>query len=88
MTNLTDDVTPSLPSLQTPIFTRRTNIWIVSTFVFTVLTASALSYTGFLATDPVTAAIDGFLVAIVYVGYRVLNAYRVRGLRSKMNKEE
>ncbi len=62
-------------------------MWIIATFIFTILTASVLSYTGFLITDPLTAAIDGFLVAIVYVGWRVVQAYRVLRLREKMNSE-
>ncbi|MFW9959043.1 MAG: hypothetical protein ACFFCT_13310 [Candidatus Odinarchaeota archaeon] len=78
-----DDVTPSVHAIRSQIFTRQTNMWIISIFVFTILTASVLSYTGFLQTDPLTAAIDGFLVAIVYVGFRVLNAYRALRLHSR-----
>ena len=82
-----DDTTPSIQTIQSQIFSRQTNMWIVSTFVFTIMTASALSYTGFLQTDPLTAAVDGFLVAIVYVGFRVLNAYRALRLHSRVKIE-
>jgi len=38
--------------------------------------------------DPISAAIDGFLVAIVYVGFRIALAYRAVRLRSKINTVE
>jgi len=84
---LTDGIATEVSPMNTQIFSRQANMWIVATFVLTMATAYLLSYTGFLSTDPITAAIDGFLVSIVYVGYRVLNASRVRRLRAKMNIE-
>jgi hypothetical protein len=86
--NLSEASVPSPPEIRSKIFSRETNAWIVATFVLTMLAASVLSYTGVLITDPVTAAIDGFLVASVYVGYRILQAYRVLRLRSKMKPVE
>jgi len=53
--------------------------------VLTPITAYYLSIGGYLPMDPIIAAISGFLVAIVYVGYRVVMVYRVVRLRSKMN---
>ena len=85
---LVDGIAPEVtPPMKTEIFSRQNNAWIVATFVLTMAAASLLAYTGFLPTDPITAATDGFLVALVYVGYRVLQAYRVLRLRAKMNIE-
>ncbi|MDH4212928.1 MAG: hypothetical protein OEV85_03315 [Candidatus Thorarchaeota archaeon] len=82
-----DDVAPLVYTIRSKIFTRRFNIWIVSIFVFTILAASTLSYAGFIQTDPLTAAVDGFLVAIFYVGFRLYKAYRVVRLHSTMKTE-
>ena len=87
MVTLSEITTPLTPTIRAQVFSRRHTAWIVATFIFTILTASILSYTGYLATDPFTAAIDGFLVASVYVGWRVLQAYRVVRLRMKMQSE-
>lgn len=84
---LTDGIAPDITPIRSQIFTRQSNMWIVSTFVLTMATAVLLSYTGIYPLDPISAATDGFLVAIVYVGFRVLNAYRVLRLRAKMNIE-
>jgi hypothetical protein len=56
-----------------------TTTWIVSTAVLTIVAAVVLAEFGYIAMDPISAAISGALVAIVYIGYRV--AYRVRGER-------
>ena len=80
---VTSEITPPVPEIKTRIFSRETKLWILSTFVFTMLAASVLSYAGILPMDPLNAAIDGFLVATVYVGYRILQAYRVLRLRQK-----
>jgi len=85
--NLSDVTSSSTPPIRTQVFSREHIVWIIATFTLTMLAASVLSYTGFLVTDPLTAAVDGFLVAIVYVGWRVLQAYRVLRLRAKMNSE-
>lgn len=82
---LVDEIAPENAPIITQIFSRQYSMWIVATFVLTMAAASLLAYTGFLSTDPISAATDGFLVAIVYVGYRVLNAYRSLRLRAKMN---
>ena len=84
---LVDGIASEVIPIKTQIFNRQSSMWIVSTFVLTMAAAAVLSYTGFLPTDPISAATDGFLVAIVYVGFRVLNAYRVLRLRAKMNSE-
>jgi hypothetical protein len=62
-------------------------MWILSTFVFTMLAASVLAYFRFLPMDPFNAAIDGFLVATVYVGFRIFLAYRTLKLREKTSIE-
>lgn len=85
---LTDGIASEVTPIKMQIFSRQNKLWIIATFVLTMATAALLSYTGFLSTDPISAAIDGFLVAIVYVGYRVFQAYRVLRLREKMNIEE
>jgi len=85
--NLSEVTSASAPAIRTQVFSRENTLWIIATFTLTMLAASVLSFTGFLVTDPLTAAVDGFLVATVYVGWRVLQAYRVLRLRAKMNSE-
>ena len=87
MVNLSEVASPSTPTIRNQVFSREHKAWIVATFVLTMLSASLLSYVGVLATDPLSAAVDGFLVATVYVGWRVIQAYRVLRLRAKMNSE-
>ena len=87
MIRLSEVTSPSTPALRTQVFSRAHIVWIITTFTLTVLAASVLSHTGFIVTDPLTAAVDGFLVATVYVGWRVLQAYRVLQLRTKMQTE-
>lgn len=70
-----DTPTDSSPRPTTPF----TNTWIVSTAVLTVLAAVVLAQFGYIPMDPVSAAVSGALVAMVYIGYRV--AYRIRGTR-------
>ncbi len=82
---MTEDIPKPLPTMQTVMFSPKTMAWLVSTFVLTPITAYYLSIGGYLPMDPIIAAISGFLVAIVYVGYRVVMVYRVVRLRSKMN---
>ena len=45
--------------------------WILATFLLTPATAMFLAHYGFIPRDLVSAAIDGFLVALMYVGFRV-----------------
>jgi len=85
---LTNEIDTPLPSFQTQIFNPMSVAWIVTTFVLTPITAYYLSIMGFLPMDPISAAIDGFLVAIVYVGFRIALAYRAVRLRSKINAVE
>ena len=54
--------------------------WILATFLLTPATAMFLANNGFIPRDLVSAAIDGFLVALMYVGFRV--GYRYFALRS------
>lgn len=87
MVNLSEVTVPSTHTIRAQVFSRGNIAWIIATFTLTMLAASVLSYTGFLVTDPLTAAIDGFLVATVYVGWRVIQAYRVLRLRAKLKAE-
>ncbi len=81
---LSDGIAPEItPTMK--LFNRQSTAWIIATFALTMASAALLSYTGFLPTDPITAATDGFLVAIVYVGFRVLLGYRALRMRAKMN---
>ena len=87
MIRLSEVTSPSTPALRTQVFSRAHIVWIITTFTLTVLSASVLSYTGFIVTDPLTAAVDGFLVATIYVGWRVFQAYRVLKLRANKSSE-
>ena len=85
---MTDNSAPPVPTMKSLMLNQKSLAWLVATFVLTPVTAYYLSIAGYLPMDPVNAAIDGFLFSIVYVGYRVLQAYRVVKLRSKMNVNE
>jgi hypothetical protein len=82
---LSDGIVPEITPNKVQLFSQQNITWIIATFVLTIASASLLAYTGFLPTDPITAATDGFMVAIVYVGYRVFLGYRVLRMRAKMN---
>jgi hypothetical protein len=58
-----------------------TRAWILATLLLTPATALILAELGFIPLDPVLAVIDGFLVALMYVGYRV--GYRHFALKSR-----
>ena len=73
MSNNTN-ITPTL--VNRPFFEQRDYAWMLATFVLTPLTAAALAVTGFIPTDPMMAAVDGLLVSFMYVGFRVINAWR------------
>ena len=73
MANKTD-ITPTYAS--EPLFDMNDYAWMVATFVLTPLTAAALAVTGYIQTDPVVAAVSGLLVSFMYVGFRVINAWR------------
>ncbi|MBE0526270.1 MAG: hypothetical protein IH631_04965 [Candidatus Thorarchaeota archaeon] len=81
MSNNTD--TKLMPTNQ-PYFERRDYAWMLATFILTPLTAAALAVTGFIAMDPLNAAIDGLLVSFMYVGFRVVNFMRRVRLRKRM----
>jgi len=83
--HMTDNTAPSVPTVRSQIFNRLSIVWLVATFVLTPITAYYLAIAGYIPMDPVDAAINGFLFSIVYIGYRVLQAYRVIRMRSKMN---
>jgi hypothetical protein len=72
---MTED-SSSPPQQRTTPFT---STWIVSTAVLTVVAAVVLAEMGYIPMDPVSAAISGALVALVYISYRV--AYRIRNDR-------
>ena len=55
--------------------------WILTTFLLTPATAVFLANNGFIPRDLVSAAIDGFLVALMYVGFRV--GYRHWALKTR-----
>lgn len=84
--NSNETVSMSAP-LRPVGFTRQDHAWMVATFILTPLTASILSIAHYIPTDPVTAAIDGVIVAIVYVGFRIGNALRRWRLFSKSSVE-
>jgi hypothetical protein len=82
---LSDGIVPEITPIKSQLFNRQNISWIIATFVLTMAAASLLSYMGFLPMNPITAATDGFLVANVYVGYRVFLGYRALRMRAKMN---
>ena len=61
---------------EVPFFSQKAYAWMISTFILTPLAAAALAITGFIPTSPMIAAIDGLLVSFMYVGFRVVNAWR------------
>ena len=73
MSNNTDT---KLVSANIPHFEQKDYAWMVATFILTPLTAATLAVTGFIAIDPLSAAISGVLVSIMYVGFRVVNFKR------------
>lgn len=80
---MTEDTSAgSSPRPTTPF----TNTWIVSTAVLTVVAAVVLAQFGYIPMDPVSAAVSGALVAIVYIGYRV--AYRIWGTREAYRRAQ
>lgn len=85
---MTDYSASPVPTMKLLILNHKSLAWIATTFVLTPVTAYYLSIAGYLPMDPINAAINGFLFSIVYVGYRVLQVYRVVKLRSKMNTTE
>ncbi len=85
---LTDYTAPQVPTMKSLMFNRKSLAWIAATFVFTPITAYYLAMVGYILMNPVDAAINGFLFSIVYVGFRVLQAYRVVRMRSKKNVTE
>ncbi|MGY5859618.1 MAG: hypothetical protein RTU63_09625 [Candidatus Thorarchaeota archaeon] len=73
--------TNTTPSFATrPVFVQRDYAWMIATFILTPITAMALAISGYISISPMTAAIDGLLVSFMYVGFRVVNALRLRRL--------
>ena len=66
----TEDISP--PSL----YTKRTILWMLVTFILTPFTAGLLAYLGYIPFTVEMAMLDGLIVAFVYVGFRVCNAER------------
>lgn len=85
---MTDNTALQVPTMKLLMFNRRSLAWITATFVLTPVTAYYLAIAGYIIMNPVDAAINGFLFSIVYVGFRVLQAYRVVRMRSKTNVNE
>jgi len=86
--DLADYTAPQVPTMKSLMFNRKSLAWITATFVLTPVTAYYLAMAGYILMNPVDAAINGFLFSIVYVGFRVLQAYRVVRMRSKKNVNE
>ena len=61
---------------------------VILTLTLTPLAAVFLAEYGYIRMDVITAAIDGFLVALVYVLFRVGNAKRVENLKAKADLRE
>ena len=85
---LTDNTAPPVPTMKSLMFNHKSLSWIVATFVLTPVTAYYLAMAGYILMAPIDAAINGFLFSIVYVGFRVLQAYRAIKLRSKTYENE
>jgi hypothetical protein len=54
----------------------------VATLVATPVVAGLLSVAGYIPMDALSAAFNGLLVALVYVGFRVANSHRTSKLVS------
>ena len=67
--------------------TEKDAIWMIGIFVFTPLAAMALAITGHIPTSPLIAAIDGLLVSYMYVGFRIVNAWRRQRIHSRIEAE-
>ncbi|MHA1135196.1 MAG: hypothetical protein ACTSSE_01780 [Candidatus Thorarchaeota archaeon] len=63
-----------------PFLVQRDYAWMLATFILTPITAAVLSIGGYIAITPMTAAVSGLLVSFMYVGFRVVNAFRLRRL--------
>ncbi|MHA2084859.1 MAG: hypothetical protein ACXABD_13960 [Candidatus Thorarchaeota archaeon] len=68
---------------QSALMSRTGWVSVILTLTLTPLAAVFLSEFGYIQLDVITAAIDGFLVALVYVLFRVGNAKRVENLKAK-----
>ncbi len=68
------DITPTY--MDGPFFELRDYAWMLATFVLTPITAAALARTGYIPMNPYIAAVNGLLVSFMYVGFRVINAWR------------
>jgi hypothetical protein len=59
------------------------------TLILTPLTAAVLAEAGYIPFDTQMAIIDGLIVAMVYVGFRICNAERkTRLVKSRMAEEQ
>ena len=61
---------------------------VILTLTLTPLAAVFLAEYGYIRMDVITAAIDGFLVALVYVLFRIGNAKRVGNLKAKAHLKD
>ena len=84
---MTTDTETKLVPVRPAHLTERDAIWMIGIFVFTPLAAMALAITSHIPTSPLIAAIDGLLVSYMYVGFRIVNAWRRQRLHSKIVAE-
>jgi hypothetical protein len=66
-------------------YNARTYVWMLTTLILTPLTAGFLAATGHIPFDIQMAVLDGFLVALVYIGFRVFTAERQTRLAARMD---
>ena len=73
-----------------PFLVQRDYAWMLATFILTPITAVVLALGGYITITPMSAAVSGLLVSFMYVGFRVVNALRVRRLyvRKLAEKQE
>lgn len=57
-------------------YNTRTYIWMITILILTPLTAGFLAAAGYIPFDIQLAVFNGFIVALVYIGFRVFNTER------------
>lgn len=73
---------------QGSFYNARTYVWMLMTLILTPLTAGVLAAGGYIPFDIQMAMLDGFIVALVYIGFRVFNAERQARLSARMKPVE
>ena len=69
-------------------YNARTYVWMLTTLILTPVTAGLLAAGGYIPFDIRMAVLDGFIVALVYIGFRVFNAERQTRLAARMKPAE